>query len=63
MAPADRRASYVAVSNTLIGVVLLLSGSVGLLAPAIGARGVVLVFAMLGLAGGGLAWFLREVED
>lgn len=63
MAPSERRASYVAVSNTLIGLVLVLSGSFGLLAPLVGARGVVLVFALLGLAGGALAWALREIED
>jgi MFS family permease len=63
MAPSERRASYVAVSNTLIGLVLVLSGGFGLLEPSIGARGVVLVFALLGLAGGALALALREVED
>jgi hypothetical protein len=63
MAPADRRASYVAVSNTLIGVVLLAGGSIGLLAPILGTRGVVLAFAVLGLAGGGLAWRLRHAGD
>ena len=59
MAPADRRASYVAVSNTLIGVVLLAFGAVGLLAPLLGARGVVLLVSALGLAGGLLAWTMR----
>jgi hypothetical protein len=63
MAPADRRASYVAVSNTLIGVVLLASGTIGFLAPVVGVRGVVLVFALLGLSGGLLAWALRETSD
>jgi hypothetical protein len=62
MAPSDRRASYVAVSNTLIGLVLVLSGSFGLLAPVLGARGIVLLFALLGLTGGALALSLREVE-
>jgi hypothetical protein len=60
MAPAEQRAGYVAVSNTLIGIVLLLSGAFGLLTPSIGARGVVLVFAVLGLLGGGLGLLLRE---
>ena len=63
LATAETRSLYVAVSNTLIGGVLLLSGSFGALAPWIGERGVILVFALLGLAGGGLAWSLREVED
>jgi MFS family permease len=63
MAPSEQRASYVAVSNTLIGLVLAVSGSFGLLAPLLGVRGVVLVFALLGMAGGVLAWALREIED
>jgi MFS family permease len=63
MAPSDRRASYVALSNTLIGVVLLLSGSFGLLTPSLGERGVVLVFAVLGLAGGALALTLRSTDE
>jgi MFS family permease len=61
-APSEQRASYVALSNTLIGIVLLLSGSFGLLTPFVGVRGVVLVFALLGLAGGVLAFVLREAE-
>lgn len=63
MAPADRRASYVAVSNILIGVVLLAFGAVGLLTPLLGARGVVLLFSTLGLAGGLLAWTMRRAGD
>jgi hypothetical protein len=62
MAPSDERASYVALSNTLIGIVLLLSGGFGLLTPWIGERGVVLTFGVLGLAGGALGLHLREAE-
>ena len=63
LATADTRSLYVAVGNTLIGGVLLVSGSFGALAPWIGERGVILVFALLGIAGGVLAWTLRDVES
>lgn len=62
LAPSEKRASYVAVSNTLIGVVLALSGSLGFLSGAIGERGIILVFAGLGLAGAVLAMFLEETN-
>jgi hypothetical protein len=62
MAPADERASYVAVSNTVIGVVLLLSGSLGILGTFLSPHEVILVFALLGLAGSVIAATLKEVE-
>jgi len=62
MAPADDRASYVAVSNTVIGVVLLLSGSLGVLGTFLSSYEVILVFALLGLAGAIVAATLGEVE-
>lgn len=62
MATADNRASLVAVSNTLIGIVLLISGSFGLLADALGERMVILLFAVLGLVGGAMAFTLPEVQ-
>lgn len=61
-ANADNRARLVAVSNTLMGVVLLLSGSFGLLADVLGERIVILVFALLGIAGSLMAFTLPEVE-
>lgn len=63
MATAETRASMVAVSNTLIGIVLLLSGSFGFLADVIGERAVILVFALLGLLGSGIALSLPEVQE
>lgn len=63
MANEENRATYVAVSNTLIGVVLLASGSFGLLADAIGERGVVLAFGILGIAGGVYALVLPEAGE
>lgn len=62
-ASADNRARLVAVSNTLMGLVLLASGSFGLLADLIGERWIVLVFALLGLAGSAVAWRLPEVHE
>lgn len=61
-APADRRASYVAVANTVIGLVLLASGSLGVLGNVLSPETVILVFAALGLAGAALALRLEDVE-
>ena len=63
LATAEHRAMYVAVSNTLIGIILLLSGSFGLLADLLGERAIILVFALLGIAGGALAFTLPEVQE
>lgn len=62
-ATADNRSRLVAVSNTLMGIVLLLSGSFGLLADTIGERFVILIFALLGIAGSVLAFTLPEVQE
>jgi len=61
-APSEQRASYVAVSNTVIGVVLLLAGGVGILGDVLSPREVVLTFAALGLGGALLSLSLDEVE-
>ncbi len=58
----ENRAQLVAVSNTLMGMVLLVSGSLGLLAETLGTRGVILVFALLGIAGGVMAFYLPETS-
>lgn len=62
-ANADNRARLVAVSNTLMGAVLLLSGGFGLLAATIGERQVILVFALLGIVGSLLAFSLPEAQE
>jgi MFS family permease len=62
MAPAEDRVSYVAVSNTIIGVILLISGSFGIIGAVFSPREVILVFAALGLAGSLVARTLKEVE-
>jgi MFS family permease len=62
-ATSDNRARLVAVSNTLMGLVLLLSGSFGLLADQLGERLVVFVFSLLGIAGSLMALTLPEVQE
>lgn len=59
----DNRARLVAVSNTLMGIILLLSGSFGLLAGALGERAIVLIFALLGVAGSLIAFTLPEAGE
>jgi hypothetical protein len=62
MATADNRASYVAVSNTFIGVMLLLGGAFGGLASAAGPAAAILVLSLLSLAAAAVAWRLQEVQ-
>lgn len=62
-ATKDNRARLVAVSNTLMGIVLLLSGSFGLLAGTLGERAIILIFGILGIAGGLLAFMLPEAGE
>lgn len=50
----NKRTDYVAISNTVIGVLLLLVGTVGILAPVIGNGGVIGLLALMGLAGAAL---------
>jgi len=63
MADEGQRASYTALSNTVIGVVLLAGGLFGLLAAAIGNGGVLLVFAGMSLLAAILALGLAEVQE
>jgi hypothetical protein len=62
LASGNRRTDYVAVSNSIIGVLLLLTGSVGALAPLIGHAGVIAVLALMGLAGAVFGLQLPDVE-
>lgn len=54
------RTDYVAISNTVIGVLLLVVGSVGALTPLIGNGGVIGLLALMGLAGAALGTTLPE---
>ena len=61
LASGNQRTDYVAISNTTIGVLLLMVGSVGALAPIIGNAGVIGLLALMGLAGAALGAFLPDV--
>lgn len=63
MATADNRAALVAVSNTLIGVAMLIAGPIGLLGDQFGAALVVLVLGVMALMAAGLALRLDEVSE
>lgn len=63
MADSDNRASMVAVSNTVIGVVMLLGGLIGLLADLYDAATVILVLGIGTLFAAVYALGLREVSD
>ncbi len=61
MAEGNRRTDYVAVSNSVIGVLLLLTGAVSALAALAGAAAAIALLACMGLAGAITAWRLPEV--
>lgn len=58
----NQRTDYVAISNTSIGVLLLLVGTVGALAPVVGNDGVIGLLALMGLAGAVYGTTLPNVE-
>ncbi|MEJ2382771.1 MAG: MFS transporter [Xanthomonadales bacterium] len=60
LAGGNRRTDYVAISNSVIGVLLLLVGTVGLLTPLIGHAGVIGLLALMGLAGAALGATLPD---
>jgi hypothetical protein len=62
LASGNRRTDYVAISNTVIGVLLLAVGSLGALAPVISVAGVIGLLALMGLAGAALGARLPEVD-
>lgn len=62
MAGGNKRTDYVAVSNTVIGVILLLTGFVGALAQVVSTTGVILILSLFGIAGVLLAQKLPEVQ-
>ena len=61
LAGGNKRTDYVSVSNTVIGVVLLLAGSVGALTAIMPVSGVILILAAMGLAGAWLSARLPEI--
>ncbi|MFN3609512.1 MAG: MFS transporter [Hyphomonas sp.] len=62
MATAETRAAYTALSNTVIGTLLLAGGAFGLAAQAYGEEAVLFVFALLSLAAVPAALSLKEVQ-
>jgi hypothetical protein len=59
----NKRTDYVAVSNSVIGVLLLVVGAVGVLTPYIGNGGVIGVLALMGLLGAALGTTLPRTES
>lgn len=62
MADEDTRAAYTALSNTIIGIILLAGSLFGVLAQFLGNEAVLGVMAVLCLAGAGFALRLEEVQ-
>lgn len=62
LASGNRRTDYVAVSNTVIGVLLLAAGAIGALATVIPTSGVIGVLSLMGLAGAAMSARLPEVQ-
>ncbi|MDQ8180780.1 hypothetical protein [Pelagicoccus sp. SDUM812005] len=56
------KSAYVAVGNTLIGIALLLMGSLGFLAQSLGPSGAIGILGLISVAGSLVAWRLREVS-
>ena len=61
LASGNSRTAYVSVSNTVIGVMLLVVGSLGALSPVIGNAGMIGLLAAMGVAGAALTATLKEV--
>lgn len=61
LAGGDKRTDYVSVSNTVIGVVLLLAGAIGALTAVMPVSGVILILSAMGFAGAWLSAALPEV--
>ncbi len=57
----NRRTDYVAISNTVIGVLLLVVGSVGALTPWLGNAGVIALLSAMGVVGAVMSRSLKEV--
>jgi hypothetical protein len=51
LAGGNKRTDYVAVSNTVIGFILLFTGFIGILSSIIGLNGIILLLAIVGLVG------------
>jgi MFS family permease len=63
LAGGNRRTDYVALGNSIIGLLLLAVGAVGALTPLIGNSGVIGLLALMGLVGALYGRGLPELED
>ena len=63
MAPDDQRAAYTAVSNLVVGVVLLVAGAASAGLAVLGAQWAVAAFAAASALGAWVAWGLDEVSE
>ncbi len=63
MATEDTRAAYTALSNTVIGVVLLVGGLFGVLAAVAGAESVLVVMAIMSVLAALASIGLEEVQE
>ncbi|HKJ79113.1 MAG TPA: hypothetical protein VKA10_06240 [Prolixibacteraceae bacterium] len=63
LAGGNKRIDYVAVSNTIIGFILLITGGITALASLISTEGAILALSLLGVAGAYTSSTLPEVED
>ncbi|WP_455209927.1 MFS transporter [Kaarinaea lacus] len=61
LATADTRASYVAISNTVIGIAMLMGGAIGILADVFAIQYVILSLGLVALIAAVYAWRLPEV--
>lgn len=63
MATVDTRATYVALSNTLIGLAMLAGGVIGVLADLLSVQVVILILSLLSLLAAWWSWRLPEVSQ
>lgn len=62
MVGGNKRTDYVAVSNTLFGIILLITGGIIALASIFSVEGIILVLSLLGIAGAYTNSRLPEVQ-
>jgi len=62
MAHGNKRTDYVAVSNTIIGFILLITGGISAAAATISTEGIILVLSLFGIAGAYVGYRLPNVE-
>ncbi len=62
MAGGNKRTDYVAVSNSIIGIILLITGGISALASLTSPEGIILILSLFGLAGAYTSSKLPEVQ-